>query len=47
MWFFRSPEIVFGEGALDHLADLEGHRAFIVTDENERAEIQRYIDILE
>jgi alcohol dehydrogenase class IV len=34
MWFFRSPEIVFGEGALDHLADLEGQRAFIVTDEN-------------
>jgi alcohol dehydrogenase class IV len=34
MWFFRSPEIVFGEGALDHLADIEGQRAFIVTDEN-------------
>jgi alcohol dehydrogenase class IV len=34
MWFFRSPEIVFGEGALDYLADLEGQRAFIVTDEN-------------
>jgi alcohol dehydrogenase class IV len=34
MWFFRSPEIVFGEGALDYLADLEGKRAFIVTDAN-------------
>jgi alcohol dehydrogenase class IV len=34
MWFFRSPEIVFGEGALDHVADLQGHRALIVTDEN-------------
>ena len=34
MWFFRSPEIVFGEGALDYLADLEGTRAFIVTDTN-------------
>lgn len=34
MWFFRSPEIVFGEGALDHLLSLEGTRAFIVTDGN-------------
>jgi alcohol dehydrogenase class IV len=32
MWFFRSPEIVFGEGALAHLANLQGHRALIVTD---------------
>jgi len=34
MWFFRSPEIVFGEGALDHLSRIQGHKAFIVTDEN-------------
>ncbi len=34
MWFFRSPEIVFGEGALDYLAEIQGRRAFIVTDEN-------------
>lgn len=34
MWFFRSPEIVFGEGALDHLASLEGSRALVVTDRN-------------
>lgn len=34
MWFFRSPEIVFGEGALDYLAQLEGERALIVTDRN-------------
>jgi alcohol dehydrogenase class IV len=34
MWFFRSPEIVFGEGALDQLANLEGRRALIVTDAN-------------
>ena len=34
MWFFRSPEIVFGEGALSHLSTLEGHRALIVTDQN-------------
>lgn len=34
MWFFRSPEIAFGEGALDHLATIQGQKAFIVTDEN-------------
>jgi len=34
MWFFRSPEIVFGEEALCHLSSIEGHRALIVTDEN-------------
>ena len=34
MWFFRSPEIVFGSGALDYLTDLPGSKAFIVTDEN-------------
>src|SRR3990172_2271814 len=32
MWQFRSPEIVFGENALTHLARLTGRRAFIVTD---------------
>jgi alcohol dehydrogenase class IV len=34
MWFFRSPEVVFGEGALDRLAGIQGTRAFIVTDKN-------------
>lgn len=34
MWYFRSPEIVFGQGALEHLAQLEGRRALIVTDPN-------------
>ncbi|MGD8625172.1 MAG: iron-containing alcohol dehydrogenase, partial [Anaerolineae bacterium] len=34
MWFFRCPEIVFGEAALDHLAQIQGNRAFIVTDTN-------------
>lgn len=34
MWFFRSPEIAFGEGALSHLEEIRGRRAFIVTDEN-------------
>ena len=32
MWFFNSPEVVFGEDALSYLEELEGHRAFIVTD---------------
>ena len=32
MWFFNSPEIVFGEGSLSYLEQLEGKRAFIVTD---------------
>ncbi|MEW5959655.1 MAG: iron-containing alcohol dehydrogenase [Chloroflexota bacterium] len=32
MWYFRSPEIVFGPDALDHLAQLSGRRALIVTD---------------
>ena len=34
MWFFRSPEIVFGEDALDYLAEIQGRKALIVTDEN-------------
>jgi len=34
MWYFNSPEIVFGEGALAHLKEIEGRRAFIVSDEN-------------
>ncbi len=34
MWCFRCPEIIFGEGALDHLAEIEGHRALIITDAN-------------
>jgi alcohol dehydrogenase class IV len=32
MWFFNSPEIVFGEDALAYLENLEGRRAMIVTD---------------
>jgi len=32
MWYFRSPEIVFGRDALDHLTHLVGRKAFIVTD---------------
>jgi alcohol dehydrogenase class IV len=33
VWFFRSPEIIYGEGALDHLASIQGSKAFIVTDQ--------------
>jgi alcohol dehydrogenase class IV len=32
VWFFNSPEIIFGEDALDYLDNLPGRRAFIVTD---------------
>ncbi len=32
MWYFVSPEIVFGEGALDALDEIKGERALIVTD---------------
>lgn len=32
MWYFRSPEIIFGPDALDHLTLLTGHKAMIITD---------------
>ena len=32
MWYFVSPQIVYGEDALDALDELEGQRALIVTD---------------
>ena len=32
MWYFVSPQIVFGEGALEELEKLDGHKAFVVTD---------------
>lgn len=34
MWYFVSPQIVFGEGALGALDELDGQRALIVTDKN-------------
>ena len=34
MWFFRSPEIAFGEFALDHLTTIQGSKALIITDQN-------------
>ena len=33
MWYFSSPQVVFGPEALTHLATLQGQRAFIVTDQ--------------
>jgi alcohol dehydrogenase class IV len=32
MWFFNSPEIVYGEEALTYLEQVQGRRALIVTD---------------
>jgi alcohol dehydrogenase class IV len=32
MWYFTSPQIVFGEGALAALDELHGRRALVVTD---------------
>ncbi len=32
MWFFKSPQIIFGTDALGHLDQIQGKRAFIVTD---------------
>ena len=32
MWYFNSPEIMYGEGALRYLDELQGKRAFIVAD---------------
>jgi alcohol dehydrogenase class IV len=32
MWYFVSPQVVFGEGALEELEKLDGRKAFVVTD---------------
>lgn len=34
MWFFSSPQVVFGEGSLAYLEQLSGRRAFLVSDDN-------------
>jgi len=34
MWYFVIPNVVFGQDALSHLAELKGKSAFIVTDKN-------------
>lgn len=33
MWYFSSPQIYFGEDALNYLTEIKGKKAFIVTDE--------------
>jgi len=37
MWWFQSPKIAFGEEALEVLKELEGKKAFIVTDKTVRS----------
>ena len=32
MWFFNSPEVVYGDGALSYLDEIRGWRAFLVAD---------------
>ncbi len=32
MWYFQSPQIVYGEGALSHLSQISGQKAFLVSD---------------
>ena len=34
MWIFSSPKVVFGDDALEYLENLQGRRAFFVTDAN-------------
>jgi alcohol dehydrogenase class IV len=34
MWYFKTPEYYFGQGALRYLQQLRGERVFIVTDHN-------------
>lgn len=45
MWFFSSPQIVFGEGALSYLAQIQGKRAYIITD----AQMQKlgFVDLVQ
>lgn len=48
MWYFKSPEVVFGEDALSHLHHILGSRAFIITDATlaQMGVAQRIEDIL-
>jgi alcohol dehydrogenase class IV len=34
MWYFISPEVVFGDDAISHLDELSGRKAFLITDVN-------------
>jgi len=44
MWWFQSPKIAFGEDAIEVLKDLEGKKAFIVTDKTIRS--LGYVDLV-
>jgi alcohol dehydrogenase class IV len=44
MWWFQSPKIAFGEDSLEALKELEGKRAYIVTDKVIRS--LGYVDIV-
>lgn len=48
MWQFTSPEIIFGDDALSWLSELEGSKAFIVTDRTlvKLGILQRVLDLL-
>jgi alcohol dehydrogenase class IV len=49
MWHFVSPQIIFGQGALDALDEFQGERALVVTDATLVAlgQVERVIDRLE
>ncbi|MFX1458362.1 MAG: iron-containing alcohol dehydrogenase, partial [Promethearchaeota archaeon] len=33
MWYFFSPDIIYGEDALDFLENITGEKCYIITDE--------------
>ena len=50
MWIFNCPKVVFGDDALEHLEELQGQRAFFVTDANMVAfgfvdRVQEHLDV--
>ena len=50
MWIFNCPKVVFGDDALEHLEELQGQRAFFVTDANMVAfgfvdRVQQHLDV--
>jgi alcohol dehydrogenase class IV len=48
MWFFNSPQIIFGESSLTYLANLQGRKAAIISDANlnRLGYVQRIIEAL-
>jgi alcohol dehydrogenase class IV len=49
MWFFNSPQIIFGESSLTYLATLQGHKAAIISDANlnRLGYVQRVLEAIE